>query len=155
MLAFILMSIVETLLFLKVIEQFTPVVTMMISVIGNLWDFMVFYCICLLFLGIIFPVLSVDEPKDSAEFRTEALKSVIEGGGREYPGYEYYYLNGILKYFIMTLRISTGDYDFSYMGGLSNKPGLPLLYWILWIIIVVITSVIMLNFVIAKACDCY
>lgn len=53
----------------------------------------------------------------------------------------------------MVLRISVGDYDFGYLTTLDS--GMTLIYWILWIIIVVSTSVVMLNFVIAKACDCY
>ena len=64
MLGWILMATVETLLFLKVIESFTPVVTMMINVIGNLWDFMIFYFIIILFLGIVLPVFGLDKTEE-------------------------------------------------------------------------------------------
>ena len=150
MLFWILMATIETLLFLKVIESFTPVVTMMISVIGNLWDFMVFYFICLLFLGIVFPVFGLDKNEEYHKARTKAKSS---GDGRGFAGYEYQELFEILKYFVMVLRISVGDYDFGYLSTLDLE--MTLIFWILWIIIVVATSVIMLNFVIAKACDCY
>ena len=51
------------------------------------------------------------------------------------------------------LRISVGDYDFGYLSTMDT--GTTFIFWIMWIIIVIITSIIMLNFVIAKACDCY
>ena len=86
MLFWIIMAVIETLLFLKVIESFTPVVTMMISVIGNLWDFMVFYFICLLFLGIVLPVFGLDKNEEYVQARAEVKSS---GDGRDFAGYEY------------------------------------------------------------------
>ena len=62
-------------------------------------------------------------------------------------------MNIMVANVVTVLRISLGDYDFessTYLKNFENK-----LLWATWLAIVLITSIIMLNFVIAEASNIY
>lgn len=54
---------------------------------------------------------------------------------------------------MQTLRISMGDYEFD--GANELTPEENWIYWFCWIIIVVVTNIIFLNFIIAEASNTY
>ena len=52
-----------------------------------------------------------------------------------------------------TLRIAMGDFDFGAANFLT--PAENALYWIIWLMVVVMTCIIFLNFIIAEASASY
>jgi len=69
------------------------------------------------------------------------------------PGAEYDYLGLFLGNLITTLRMSMGDFGFdsaNLLDGPENG-----IYWAVWLLIVVITNIIFLNFIIAEASASY
>ena len=72
---------------------------------------------------------------------------------KSYPGVEYFYLPKFLRSTVTILRTSLGDYDFgesTYLPPYEN-----LWYWATWVIIVIVTSIIFLNFIIAEVSTSY
>ena len=63
-----------------------------------------------------------------------------------------FFVGGILT----TLRLSLGDFDFNFIE--KNKlldTDTHILFWILWFMMVVFSSLIFLNFIIAEVCNSY
>ena len=52
-----------------------------------------------------------------------------------------------------TLRVSLGDFDFeasTHLEKLENR-----LYWVIWLLVVIMTCIVFLNFIIAEASASY
>ena len=49
--------------------------------------------------------------------------------------------------------MSTGSYDFNSANLLDSKENI--CYWAIWLVIIVMTNVVFLNFIIAEACASY
>ena len=58
-------------------------------------------------------ILQIDEPNISLQYQ----KDIKAAGGYGYPGSEYQYLSGVVRNWIIMLRISTGD--FNVLGSLN------------------------------------
>lgn len=56
--------------------------------------------------------------------------------------------------FIWTFRLSLGDYDL-----IGEVPGMPyadtVMFWVIWLLSVTLTSIVFLNFIIAEASASY
>lgn len=68
-------------------------------------------------------------------------------------GGEYDYLGLFLGYIILVLRMSLGDFDFEASEYLNKEENI--LFWIIWLLVVLITCIVFLNFIIAEASDSY
>ena len=71
----------------------------------------------------------------------------------DYPGEEYKYTGLFIGNIISTLRMSLGDFDFDASTLLEKQENL--IFWLVWLLIVVITCIIFLNFIIAEASASY
>ena len=71
----------------------------------------------------------------------------------QYPGYEYKNVNEFIKNILIILRFSLGDFDFSATNHLNDFERT--VFWITWVIIVLITCVVFLNFIIAEVSESY
>ena len=78
----------------------------------------------------------------------DVIQKNNEAGEYEKIGF---FAGGILT----TLRLSLGDFDFNFIekNELDNKTHI--LFWILWFMMVVFSSLIFLNFIIAEVCNSY
>lgn len=54
---------------------------------------------------------------------------------------------------MQTIRISMGDYEFDGANYLEDTENI--IYWVIWLVMVVVTCIIFLNFVIAEASASY
>ena len=53
-----------------------------------------------------------------------------------------------------TLRLSLGDFDFKFIEK-EDSNEIHIVFWIVWLIMVVFSSLIFLNFIIAEVCNSY
>ena len=95
-------------------------------------------------------VLQIDNPAISETYQED----IKEADGHGYPGSEYKYLNGAIRNWIIVLRLSTGDFNIlgslNYLDSPFNE-----LFWAFWTFIILICTIIFINFVITKACATY
>lgn len=72
---------------------------------------------------------------------------------KSFPGVEYQYISQTLRQTITILRTSLGDFDFAesiYLPPFENR-----FYWFTWVMIVMMTCVVFLNFIIAEVSSSY
>ena len=81
----IMFSLARSLEQLRILETFSPIVTMMSGVFAEFYDFMIFFFILLSFLSVGLGVLQIDDPRISQQYR-EDIKAA---GGYGYAGSEY------------------------------------------------------------------
>jgi len=103
---------------------------MITNVVIDLKVFLIFFFVLIVMFSMIFDVIS----------RNEAA---------EYQKIGYWFGN-----FFTTLRLSLGDFDF---GMIEDKPLTKqhILFWVTWLIMVVFSSLIFLNFIIAEVSSSY
>ena len=86
-------------------------------------------------------------------FPGSALYEYVEAGGDDMPFAEYEMIGLFFGTLFSTLRISMGDFDFgaaNYLPPAENR-----IYWGIWLMVVVMTCIIFLNFIIAEASASY
>ena len=101
---------------------------------------------------------STIEGESAADVAGRLLKPKGAKGNKEIdlsnsPTSEYSQIGLAPAYLITTLRMSMGDFGFDTANMLSDP--LNGIYWALWLIIVVVTNIVFLNFIIAEACSSY
>ena len=130
MIVVILTCLIKTLFFMKIFTNFSYIVTMIIGVVIDLKIFLVFFAILITMFSMIFNVISRNE--------AEEYKKIG-------------YLAGNL---FATFRLALGDFDF---GLIDNKPLTKqhILFWVTWLIMVIYSSLIFLNFIIAEVSSSY
>jgi len=69
------------------------------------------------------------------------------------PNQEYDIIGPFWGSFASTLRVSLGDFDFEASTRLYEKENI--LYWVIWLLVVIMTCIVFLNFIIAEASASY
>lgn len=69
------------------------------------------------------------------------------------PGEDYQQIGLFWGTLIGTLRIAMGDFDFD--PSIYLTPQENLLFWCIWLIVVIMTCIIFLNFIIAETSNSY
>lgn len=130
MITLIFICCVKTLFYLKILKSFSYIVTMVISVVYDLRYFVTFYIILLTFFSLLLDVV-----------------------GRNYSK-EYLKLSWFVGNWLAVFRLALGDFDFTLI---ENAPMTKthILFWILWSMMVLFSSLIFLNFIIAQVSDSY
>jgi len=130
MIIIIFTCLLKTFFFMKIFQSYSYIVTMITNVVIDLKVFLIFFFVLIVMFSMIFDVIS----------RNEAA---------EYQKIGYWFGN-----FFTTLRLSLGDFDF---GMIEDKPLTKqhILFWITWLIMVVFSSLIFLNFIIAEVSSSY
>ena len=67
---------------------------------------------------------------------------------------EYYHLPGFFKNYFATIRISIGDFSLISAVEYMNEVDMAI-FWIMWIIIMITTCVVFLNFIVAEVSNSY
>lgn len=126
---------------------------MIYTVIADLKVFLLFFSILIVLFAQIFAVLGVGNPKQDGAFReyVEAVESGEEDG--DIPMSEYDNIGLFMGYLFYTLRIAMGDFDFDASTYLTVEENA--IYWAIWLLVVVLTCIIFLNFIIAEASASY
>lgn len=107
MLGVIIIALMKIFFYMRIIEKFSPIVTMLQNVISDLKIFLLFYFILILLFSLLMGVLGVGNPNVPGSGITK--DDIGEPG---FPGEEYRFTGLFLGNFISTLRMSMGDFDF-------------------------------------------
>lgn len=136
MIGLILVCLMKLFFFMRIIERFSYIVTMIIEVFSDLRAFLTFYAILIVMCSLIFDVIAVN------------------------PAGEYGKIGPFAGNLFATLRLSLGDFDFGVLAETDAKKGAldvnqHLLYWVVWLCLVVFSALIFLNFIIAEVSNSY
>ena len=146
----ILLSCIRTLKFMRIFRTFSPIVKMLSSVIADLRPFLFFYIILTMLFSLLIGVLEIGNLKADGKFKDTFAGQ--ESGG--YPGIEYEKIGLFWGNIASTLKMSTGDFGIItaalYLDAEEN-----IIFWICWVVIVVVTCIVFLNFIIAEAGHSY
>lgn len=154
----VVLAIRRTFNFLRIFSAFSPIVTMLQNVIWKLRIFMTFYFILLLLISLMYGVLGVGNPKLPSRFRDTfwiedegAQTGFLDPGT---PGIEYSKFSLLWGNVFQTIRISMGDFEIiaaaDYLPATQNY-----LFWLIWLLTVILTCIIFLNFIVAEASNSY
>lgn len=114
---------------MRVVMSFSYIVTMIVSVVYDLRVFLLFYLILMIFFSMVFNVIAMNGSK------------------------EYRLVGSLFGNFLATMRLSLGDFDFSLLDGLNQKQYI--MFWCIWLIMVLFSALIFLNFIIAEVGNSY
>ena len=128
--------LIKTFFYMRVVKEFSFIVTMLVNVIKDLIVFMVFFSILVLMFSLVFDVVSVNHAK------------------------EYSHITPFLGNIFTTLRLALGDFDFRVLEPLENEQFAlnqrqHIIFWSMWLIMVIFSSMIFLNFIIAEVSNSY
>jgi len=130
MIIVILTCLIKTLIFMKIFTNFSYIVTMIINVVFDLKIFLVFFFILIIMFSMAFNVIAKNEAPEYKKIG---------------------YLAGNL---FTTFRLALGDFDFSMIED-KHLTKQHILFWITWLIMVIFSSLIFLNFIIAEVSSSY
>ena len=183
MIVIVLQVLLKTFFFLRVYPTLTPIIVMLKTVIYDLRIFMLFYTIliglfCLVFavLGLgnsydengVFPEEDEDydeidvelEDEESGYYRRFRFMKAKGGGGgggggdSDDPAKDYQAIGLMAGEFMWTLRLSLGDPAACEAAKqLAQRENY--IFWIMWLLITIVTSIIFLNFIVAEASASY
>ena len=150
-------QIIKSFFYLRIFKSLSFLVTMIYTVIADLQVFLLFFTILIVLFAQIFAVLGVGNPKQGGEnaFKEmiDDIESGVEDAGDGVPMEEYQSVGLFFGYLFYTLRIAMGDFDFDASTYLTLEENI--IYWIIWLMVVIITCIIFLNFIIAEASNSY
>jgi len=158
MILIIFFGLLRTFTFLKIVASLSPIVTMLTNVVYDLRIFLFFYGILTVLFSLLLGIIGlgnrfVDGPfKDAHGIDAEA-EAIAAGEEFSYPGIEYEVVGLFVGNIISTLRMSLGDFGFDAAIELDQAENY--VYWIMWVLIILITCIIFLNFIIAEASASY
>jgi hypothetical protein len=147
----VLLLIMKTFFFLRIFPTLTPIVVMITNVIYDLRIFLLFYIILIFLFCQLYAVLGLGNgyPDENAEPVLDDEGEPIEDDPTEYDAIGLH-----AGEFLWTLRLSMGD--FSAIGASTELDKAEnVIFWLIWVMTVVITCIIFLNFIVAEASASY
>lgn len=147
MIIIIVLALIKTFFFLRIFDALSPIVTMLTNVIYDLRIFLFFYAILIGLFSLLLGILGIGNKFIPGGFQD------TYGEEEEYPGSEYANVGLFVGNLLTTLRMSMGDFGFD--AAILLAPAENVIYWFVWLLIVVITCIIFLNFIIAEASASY
>ena len=100
----IVFSLLATLLYLRVVQSFSGIVTMLVSVVLDFKGFLFLFTLLLVMFSTILGILQMINIDNN-----ERLHSAAIANPYKYNGHEYKFLNQLISNFFIMLRMSTGD----------------------------------------------
>ena len=106
--------------------------------------FLIFYTIVVFLFSLVFCVLGIGNPQIHGQFQ-HFVSSLPED--EPYPYSEYTFIGMFWGNIIYVLRASVGDFNFDAAMYLESKENY--IFWFVWIIVLLLTMIIFLNFIIS------
>jgi hypothetical protein len=131
MIVVILMCLMKTFFFMRIVMSFSYIVTMIINVVYDLQVFLLFFTILIVMFSAVFDVIAKNKSP------------------------EYDNLGPFMGNVMTTLRLSLGDFDFGVLEGDDLNEKQHWLFWIIWVLMVIFSALIFLNFIIAEVSNSY
>ena len=127
---------------------------MIYTVVADLKVFLLFFTILVVLFAQIMAVIGVGNYKfDNGLKEYVEMMEAGEVEENDIPMEEYEQIGLWLGTMVSTLRIAMGDFDFDASKYLTPQENA--LFWIIWLMVVVMTCIIFLNFIIAEASASY
>jgi hypothetical protein len=127
--------LIKTFFFMRIIKGFSQIVTMIIVVVSDLRTFLIFYVLLIFMFSLVFDIIAPS------------------------PAEEYEHVGRFMGNAITSLRMSLGDFDFGILrvigGHAEILPKQHIMFWVAWLIMVIASSFIFINFVIAEVTNSY
>ena len=144
----------KTFFFLRIFPTLTPIVVMITNVVYDLRIFLLFYAILIFLFCQIYAILGLGNNYEEVGEPQEIL--VLDDNGEEFEddATEYDAIGLHWGEFLWTLRLSMGDFAAIDASTELSSPE-NILFWLFWVLTVVITSIIFLNFIVAEASASY
>lgn len=149
----LIMQILKSFFYLRIFEWLSYIVTMIYTVVADLKVFGLFFTILILLFSMVFAVLGAANENIPGDFQDDFIQAKEDGELSDMPNSEYQKIGLFFGYIFSTLRVSIGDFDFDGAGYLKPKENM--LYWVIWLVVVIVTCIIFLNFIIAEASASY
>ena len=147
MILVLLVGLFKTFFFLRIFESLSPIVTMLTKVVNDLGVFILFYVILVVLFSLLLGILGTGNRFIAGKFRDDyGLKD-------SFPGDEYKTVGLFWGNVLSTIRMSMGDFDFASATLLDKNESI--LYWFIFVLIVLVTCIVFLNFIIAEASASY
>ena len=148
-------SIVRTFKTMRIITLYSPIVTMLQTVIYDLRIFLLFYGILVGMFSLAIGVIGNGNPHPDINPGLALAKAVaiLEGDG--YLGIEYLEMHRLLANFVDTLKLSMGDFGSVITGSADLNSEDNKIFWLVFLMVFILTCVIFLNFIIAEASASY
>lgn len=128
--------LIKTFFYLRVVKSFSFIVTMLVNVITDLLVFMLFFTILVTMFSLVFDIVAKNQAP------------------------EYHMITPFLGNLFTTLRLALGDFDFGALEPSDGEKGAlnqrqHIIFWSMWLLMVVFSSLIFLNFIIAEVSNSY
>lgn len=107
------------------------IVTMIMQVMKDLRTFFVFFAILILMFSLVFDVITINNNKD------------------------YRKVGNFAGNLLGTLRLSLGNTDFNFLEDEHLDDDQHVLFWVCWVLVVIFSALIFLNFIIAEVSNSY
>lgn len=147
-----LQQIIKSFFYLRIFQSLSYIVTMIYTVIADLKVFLLFFTILVVLFAQIMAVIGVGNYSHDNALK-EYVDWLDQGNDGDIPMQEYEQIGLWLGTLVSTLRIAMGDFDFDASNFLTPQENA--LFWIIWLMVVVMTCIIFLNFIIAEASASY
>jgi hypothetical protein len=131
MIAVILLCLLKWFFFMRIFMKLSYIVTMIMQVMKDLRVFFLFFTILIAMFSLVFDVITINNNPDYREVGTIA---------------------GSL---LSTLRLSLGDTDFNFLEDDHLDSDQHQLFWVCWVVVVIFSALIFLNFIIAEVSNSY
>jgi hypothetical protein len=141
--------LIKTFFFMRLFRSMAHLVSMMQQVFLDLQAMITFFFILIAITSLIFSTLELG----NYEMSSDPLLRQKVNPALNYPGKEYVHLPKYLKTPIAAFRIALADFDYSE--SIDLLPFENFLYWVTWLIIVIITCIVFVNFIIAEVSNSY
>lgn len=154
MIIVVILAIRRTFSFLRIFKSLSPIVTMLQNVIWDLRVFLTFYVILTLLFSLMYGVLGLGNSRIPGGFRENFYDFENNELKSDAPGIEYDKIGLFFGNFIQTIRLSMGDFAaIDAANTLSKNENY--VFWLIWFVTVVVTSIVFLNFIVAEASASY
>lgn len=131
MIAVILLCLMKLFFFLRIFMKLSYIVTMIMQVMKDLRTFFVFFAILILMFSLVFDVITINNNKD------------------------YRKVGNFAGNLLGTLRLSLGNTDFNFLEDEHLDDDQHVLFWVCWVLVVIFSALIFLNFIIAEVSNSY
>lgn len=140
---------------MRIIALYSPIVTMLQTVIYDLRIFLLFYGILVVLFSLTMGVLGTGNPHPDINMNLALAKAEAIYFGDSYLGIEYLDIHRIVGNLIDTLKLSLGDFGSVIDGSSDLNREDNWIFWIVFMMVFILTCVIFLNFIIAEASASY
>lgn len=131
MIMVILLCLLKVFFFMRIFMRLSYIVTMIMQVMKDLRVFFLFFTILIIMFSLIFDIITVNNNPD------------------------YRFVGNFAGNLLSTLRLSMGNTDFNFLEDDHLNQQQHVLYWVCWVIVVIFSAMIFLNFIIAEVSNSY